>query len=110
MMTTVIDAFLAEPELTRMFLRYRGDDESPLGRTFRATIWHVHRDLQKDVQLLGVARSPGEAEVQAELLIAGTLGLIEGLLDGLVGDREDAAEGMTNVIFAALSAATDRKD
>ena len=105
-----IDNFLDEPEATRMFLRYRGDDDSPIGRTFRAHIERAHRDLQKDLRLLRVAWSAEEAEAYAELMISGVLGMIEGLLDGRVRDREVAVDRLVDIVSAVLGAALARKE
>lgn len=105
-----VDNFLDEAAATRMFLRYRGDDESPIGRTFRDHLARAHRDLQKDLQVQRVARSPAEAQVYAELMISGILGLVEGLLDGRVDDRKVAVDRLVDIISVALTAALTRKD
>jgi len=105
---SVTRAFMAEPELTRIFLRYRADDESPLGRAFRALVARARHDLQKDLRLFGVARSKPQADAYAEMLVSGTLGLIEGLIDGRLEDRDVALDAMADVTCAALTASLAR--
>jgi AcrR family transcriptional regulator len=109
-MARVVEVFLIEPELTRLFLRHRGDDETALGRAFGRLRAQAQQSLQRDVLFLGVAGSPAEAEVYAELLIAGTLGVIEGILAGRISDREVAVDGIARLTSAALSGALGRKD
>lgn len=104
-----IKAFLAEPALTRLYLRHRADESSALGRAFGALTDRGRDELQRDLRALGVTTSEPEARAYAELVIAGTLGLVEGLLEGRIADREIAIAALTDVTCAALTTALARR-
>jgi AcrR family transcriptional regulator len=100
----VLNAFLSAPELTRIFLRYRNDDHSALGRAFLELVDRARVDLKASFRAYGVnGEIAARADVYAELLITGTLGIVEGLLDGRLADRDVAIEATTNVTYAALN-------
>jgi AcrR family transcriptional regulator len=105
----VTEAFLSEPELTRIFLRHRIDDGTVLGRTFRRLLDQVRGELVESIGSYGIALPRGAAEAHIELLVAASLGLIEGLLDGRLRDREagvDALSGATIAMFRSLTRET----
>ncbi len=104
----VIAAFLSEPALTRIFLGHRTTDTA-LGRTFAAMVDTARAELERDLRVFGVCTSRAAARVYAELLVSGTLGVVDGLIAGRIEDRDAALTGLTNVIFAALRAALNRE-
>jgi TetR/AcrR family transcriptional regulator, fatty acid biosynthesis regulator len=93
-------AFLSEPELTRLFLRHRIDDGTVLGRTFRRLLDEAREQLVLGVARYGVVVPRPVAEAHSELLVAGVLGLLEGLVDGRLRDREAAVDAISNVTIA----------
>jgi AcrR family transcriptional regulator len=102
----VTEAFLSEPELTRIFLRHRIDDGTVLGRTFRSLLDQVRGELVESIGSYGITLPRGAAEAHIELLVAASLGLLEGLLDGRLRDREagiDALSGATVAMFRSLT-------
>jgi TetR/AcrR family transcriptional regulator, fatty acid biosynthesis regulator len=100
---SVVQAFLSAPELTRIFLRHRTDDQSALGRAFREQVDRARVDLDASLRAFGVTDAePALTPVYVELLITGTLGVVEGLLDERIPDREAAIDGITNVTHAGL--------
>ena len=103
--TAVTAAFLSEPELTRVFLRHRVDDGTVLGRTFRSLLDQVRGELVESLGRYGVVLPRGLAEAHMELLVAASLGLLEGLLDGRLRDREaiDAISDATVAMFRSLT-------
>jgi AcrR family transcriptional regulator len=101
---SVIQAFLAAPELTRIFLRYRTDDHSALGRAFQRQVDRARTDLNANLRAFGIAGGdPALIGVYVEMLITGTLGVVEGLLDGRLPDRDAAVAAITNVTQAGLT-------
>jgi AcrR family transcriptional regulator len=108
-LAAIVASFLREPELTRIFLRYRADVDSPLGASFRSLIDRAREGLSKDVRLLGIAATQSHADVLTDLLIAATFGLVEGLVDGRLDDRELAIDALADVIHAALRAAVPKR-
>jgi AcrR family transcriptional regulator len=93
-------AFLSEPELTRLFLRHRIDDGTVLGRTFRRLLDLARGQLVEGVARYGVVVPRDVAEAHSELLVAGVLGLLEGLLEGRLRDQEAAVDAISNVTIA----------
>jgi AcrR family transcriptional regulator len=102
----VTAAFLSEPELTRVFLRHRVDDGTVLGRTFRSLLDRVRGELVESIGRWGVALPRSAAEAHIELLVAATLGLLEGLLDGRLHDREPVIDAISNVTLAMFRSLT----
>jgi AcrR family transcriptional regulator len=102
----VTAAFLSEPELTRIFLRHRVDDGTVLGRTFRSLLDLVREELVESVGRWGVVLPRSAAEAHVELLVAATLGLLEGLLDGRLQDREPVIDAISNVTLAMFRSLT----
>jgi AcrR family transcriptional regulator len=102
----VTAAFLSEPELTRVFLRHRVDDGTVLGRTFRSLLDQVRGELVESIGRWGVALPRSAAEAHIELLVAATLGLLEGLLDGRLHDREPVIDAISNVTLAMFRSLT----
>jgi TetR/AcrR family transcriptional regulator, fatty acid biosynthesis regulator len=99
-------AFLAEPELTRIFLRHRADDGTVLGRTFRGLLDQIRSQLVDIVARYDVSLPRQFAAAHVELLVAGMLGLLEGLLDGRLDDLDaaiDAISVVTSTMFRMLS-------
>ncbi|HLK38466.1 MAG TPA: TetR/AcrR family transcriptional regulator [Polyangiaceae bacterium] len=98
-------AFLAEPELTRIFLRHRNDDETVLGRVFGRFVQGARAQL-RDAILASprrVARvSPQTADASVEVVVAALLGLLEGLVYGRVDDIDVAADVMTRMTAGVL--------
>lgn len=103
----LFDAFLAEPEWARIFFRHRGDDTSPLGRTFREAIEQARAPIRQLLQLSGV-RDGDASEAYVQLVLSGTFGLVEALLEGRLHDREVAIEAMTATTVGTLRALTER--
>ncbi len=103
-------AFLSEPELTRIFLRHRTDDGTVLGRTFRELLHQARGELVENLARYDVALPRDTAEAHIELLVAGVLGLLEGLLDGRLRDGEAAVDAIAGVTVAMFRALKDRKE
>jgi AcrR family transcriptional regulator len=103
-------AFLSEPELTRIFLRHRTDDGTVLGRTFRELLHQARGELVENLARYDVALPRDTAEAHIELLVAGVLGLLEGLLDGRLRDSEAAVDAIAGVTVAMFRALKDRKE
>jgi AcrR family transcriptional regulator len=104
------EAFLAEPELTRIFLRHRTDDGTVLGRTFRGLLDQARRELVDSVARYDLSLPRALAEAHIELLVAGVLGLLEGLLDGRLSDREAAIDTIASVTIAMFRSLRERKE
>ncbi len=99
---SIVAAFLAEPELTRIFLRHRTDDGTVLGRVFRGMVDQARSQLVESFPRYGLVVPRHTAQAHVELLVAGMLGLLEGLLDGRLRDREVAVDALALVTNSTL--------
>lgn len=107
---SVLDDMLSAPELTRIFLRHREDDASPMGRAFRGLVERARADLRADFARFGLAgRRQLEVEVYPDLLVGALFGAVEGLLSGRLHDRDAVLDGLSKATHATLSAALARK-
>lgn len=107
---SVLDDMLSAPELTRIFLRHREDDASPLGRAFRRLVARARADLGADLRRFGLSgRDAPEVDVYADLVVGALFGAVEGLLSGRLRDREAVLDGLSNATHATLRAALARK-
>jgi TetR/AcrR family transcriptional regulator, fatty acid biosynthesis regulator len=104
--TAVTAAFLSEPELTRIFLRHRVDDGTVLGRTFRSLLDQVRGELVESLGRYGVVLPRSMAEAHIELLVAASLGLLEGLIEGRLRDREPAIDAISDATVAMFRSLT----
>ncbi len=98
----IVDAFLAEPELTRIFLRHRADDGTVLGRAFRRQLDQARGQIVDSVSRHGIAVPRQTAEAYVELMVAAVLGLLEGLLDGRLTDRATSVDAIARVTAAMM--------
>jgi AcrR family transcriptional regulator len=106
----VTAAFLGEPELTRIFLRHRTDDGTVLGRTFRKILDQARNELVENLERHELVLPRDVAEAHIELLVAGVLGLLEGLLDGRLRDPQAAIDAIANVTIAMFRSLRERKE
>jgi AcrR family transcriptional regulator len=108
----IVDTFLGEPELTRIFLRHRTDDGSVLGRAFRRLLDQARGQIVESVARHSVVAPRQTVEVYVELLVAAVLGMLEGLLDGRLTDRGasvDAISRVTGTLLQSLSNAKSKE-
>jgi AcrR family transcriptional regulator len=112
----IVDTFLAETELTRIFLRHRTDDGTVLGRAFRGLLDEARSQIVDGMvhgfSRHGVAVPRQTAEVYVELLVAAVLGMLEGLLGGRLTDRAasiDAIARLTGAMMRSLSNAQSKE-
>jgi AcrR family transcriptional regulator len=103
---SMLNGFLSEPELTRIFLRYRGDEGTVFGRVFGRQIDEARRAIVRSVHIYGVTseRSAAREVVEAyvEMIVSSVLGMLEALIDGRVRDREVAVEALADLTTMAL--------
>ncbi len=107
---SILAAFLSEPELTRIFLRHRGDDGTVLGRVFSRQIREARQAIVASVPLYGVTSAPTSlTEAYVEVIVSAVLGVLEALLDGRMRDREAAVEALADVTAMALRTRESRR-
>ncbi|MGH7438564.1 MAG: TetR/AcrR family transcriptional regulator [Polyangiaceae bacterium] len=99
---SMLNGFLSEPELTRIFLRYRGDEGTVFGRVFGGQIDEARRAIVQSVHLYGVTAAREVVEAYVELIVSAVLGMLEALIDGRVRDREVAVEALADLTTMAL--------
>jgi len=125
----LLDVFIADRELTLLFLAHRADASSPIGAGLRGSLARARADLVTAIRLYGArpsaaeaacyararadlvtairlygARpSAAEAACYAELLVSVMLGLAESVLTGRV-ERELGLDAVADVTHAALRA------
>jgi AcrR family transcriptional regulator len=101
-----INALMAEPMFTQLFLRHRRDPTSALGETFASLLDESRKELAEDLaRFLGQLPSPA---IYAELFIGMSLAAVEGLLDGRITDRAACLDAMVHVASATLTTAPPR--
>jgi AcrR family transcriptional regulator len=106
---SMLNAFLSEPELTRIFLRYRGDEGTVFGRVFGRQIAEARRAIIESVHLYGVTSAAREVvEAYVEMIVSAVLGMLEALIDGRVVDREVAVLALADLTTVALRNPTAR--
>ncbi len=106
---SMLNAFLSEPELTRIFLRYRGDEGTVFGRVFGRQIAEARRAIVESVHLYGVVSAAREViEAYVEMIVSAVLGMLEALIDGRVVDREVAVLALADLTTMALRNPTAR--
>ena len=106
---SMLNGFLSEPELTRIFLRYRGDEGTVFGRVFGRQIDEARRAIVESVHLYGVTTAAREVvEVYVEMIVSAVLGMLEALIDGRVIDRDIAVEALADLTTKALRAPSPR--
>lgn len=97
-----VRTLLREPRLTALFLRYRRDPSTPLGRRFKAMLERNRDSLLRDLRALGMTDDMvGNLEVHAHLMTGMTLTIVEGLLDGTLTDEEACFDTLTRVTMGA---------
>lgn len=101
---SILTAFLAEPELTRIFLRHRSDETSPLGRAFRRRVDEARAQVVSILEAFGLGGDARAARAWAELLVAATLGLLEAVAFERVTSRKRVIDVLTDVTGAGLRA------
>ncbi len=99
----LLDVFIADRELTLLFLAHRADASSPIGAGLRGSLARARADLVTAIRLYGARPSAAEAACYAELLVSVMLGLAESVLTGRV-ERELGLDAVADVTHAALRA------
>lgn len=102
MYSAIIASFLAEPELTRIFLRHRTDDGTVLGRVFGRQVEQARAAIVASLPLYGVTASRSVAEAYVEIIVSGLLGMLDGLVHGRLADREAAVDAIADVTAKML--------
>lgn len=97
-----INAFLAEPMFAQLFLRHRRDPTSPLGETFAELLNESRRELADDMKKY-LAHLP-TPEIYADLFIAMSMAVVEGMIDGRLTDREACLDALVRMVGCALTA------
>lgn len=103
-----VNALLSDPKGTELFLRHRRDVSTPLGRTFRQLVERARDELIADLREMGYGNSVPHLDVHAEILVGMILGVVEGLLDKRVKDKEIAIDLLAQAARASLAAGAAR--
>jgi len=98
----IVNSFLAEPALTRIFLRHRTDDGTVLGRMFGRQVQQARDAIMKSLPLYGVTVAPSRAAAHVEVIVAAVLGMLEALVDGRLKDRDAAVDALADVTARML--------
>lgn len=102
-----LDVLLSEPALVDVFLQHRRDPSSALGARLRDVFERARADLLSDLRAAADALGlPDELRaaipVTAELLIAQTLAVVEGHIDGRLTDRALSVRVLSHFTATAL--------
>jgi len=98
-------AMVGQPRTTEIFLRFRREP-GPLGDVFRALIQRGLDELHTDMVAMGLvgADDPRGARM-AFYVVAVSLGTVEALLDGRIGDVDIAADELGRIAALTLMSA-----
>lgn len=101
---TAVSAMLDERAFAELFLALRRDPRSPLGQSFGTLLDDVRSDLIADLDRLGLTaeRIPNR-EVYAEMVVGHTLAVVEGLIDGRLGDKAQAIDTIVDVTVVLVT-------
>jgi AcrR family transcriptional regulator len=107
---SIVTAFLAEPELTRIFLRHRADADTVLGKVFGRQLREARGAIIQSLPMYGVSPGPSHsavavqahAEAYVEAIMAAVLGMLEALLEGRIKDRDAAIDVLADMTAMAL--------
>ena len=98
----LISGYLAHPELTRLFLRHRIDDGSPLGRVFSRFLASSRALLSQRFSKFIAAVGEECVNVHIEMLQANMLGVVEALVEHRLRDRDLAVRAVIAAESAGL--------
>jgi TetR/AcrR family transcriptional regulator, fatty acid biosynthesis regulator len=98
----LVSGYLAHPELTRLFLRHRIDDGSPLGRVFSRFLASSRALLYQRFSKFSAAAGEECVNVHIEMLQANMLGVVEAIVEHRLQDRALAVRAIIAAESAAL--------
>jgi AcrR family transcriptional regulator len=98
----LISGYLAHPQLTRLFLRHRIDDGSPLGRVFSRYLASSRALLSQRFSKFIAAIGEESVNVHIEMLQANMLGVVEALVEHRLRDRDLAVRAVVAAESAGL--------
>ncbi|MGO9834495.1 MAG: TetR/AcrR family transcriptional regulator [Polyangiaceae bacterium] len=101
MYAAIVASFLADSELTRIFLRHRADG-SVLGRMFAGQLQQARVAIMESLPVYGVSPPRAIAEVYVEIIVSAVLGVLEALVDGRLKDRDAAVDGLADMTASVL--------
>jgi AcrR family transcriptional regulator len=90
-----VKAYLEEPGIVSLFLRYRRDSSTALGRRLAKLESEMRTELVADFTTMGMAESIPEVEIFAQLTIASVVATVEGALDKRFKDVESTIDALT---------------
>jgi AcrR family transcriptional regulator len=102
MYSAIVASFLAEPELTRIFLRHRTDDGTVLGRVFARQVEEARVAIMQSLPRYGVTAVSTASAAYVELIVSAVLGMLEALVDGRLTDCDAAVDAMADVTAKVL--------
>jgi AcrR family transcriptional regulator len=102
MYAAIVASFLADSELTRIFLRHRADDGTVLGRMFALQLQQARKAIMESLPLYGVSAPRPISEAYVEIIVSAVLGVLEALVDAGLKDREVAVDALTDVTANVL--------
>jgi AcrR family transcriptional regulator len=109
MYSAVVASFLAEPELTRIFLRHRTDDGTVLGRVFARQVEEARVAIMRSLPRYGVTAVSSVSAAYVELIVSAVLGMLEALVDGRFTDRDAAVDAMSDMTAKVLRSQHGKK-
>jgi AcrR family transcriptional regulator len=109
MYSAIVASFLAEPELTRIFLRHRTDDGTVLGRVFGRQVEEARVAIMQSLPRYGVTAGGARSAAYVELIVSAVLGMLEALVEGRLTDRDAAVDAMADVTAKVLRSQHGKK-
>ncbi len=88
-----VNEFLAQPDLTELFLRHK-NDSTAFGERLRELVQAFHQDLLADLEKMGMRGVVGDLELYAHFVVGMTLMVVEGVLLGRLEDKEQAIDAL----------------
>lgn len=95
-----VTELMAQPEFTDLFLRHMNDSSSALGKRMAESRLAFHEDLVADLDQMGMREVVGDLDLYARFIVGLTLATVDGLLVGLIEDKDRAVDALTRTTLA----------
>lgn len=104
-LTAIVEGLVSEPRLAELFLRHRRDARSPLGERWGRLHGDLRDQVANDLRTAGYAMDGAAQRGLADMLLGGTLGLAEALIDKRITQTTAGLDSLTGWAHSSLRAA-----
>lgn len=105
---TAVGALVDDPRYAEIYLRYRRDPHTPVGKAFIEFTSEVRTALYNDLAALGLERDVPQLAVHVEMIFGMTLGIVEAIVDKRLEDLDLAVDLLADSIIAQIMSRSSR--